>query len=99
VKESGSATRYTRVVGRLARIGAKALAERTAKEFGVPLAEVLEGESRARSVKRARHRLWCLVRHTLDLSYPEMERLFEADHTTILSAVRKRERELLASIG
>jgi chromosomal replication initiation ATPase DnaA len=86
--------KQARVRVRLDRLGARAVAERTAGEFGVTLEEVLAGESRSRSVARARHRLWCLIRHTLDLSYPEMERVFEADHTTILAAVKKREREL-----
>ncbi len=86
--------RRKRVLARLERLGARALAERTASEFGVTLGKVLQGTSRSRSVIRARHRIWCLLRHTLDLSYPEMARVFEADHTTILVAVRKREREL-----
>jgi chromosomal replication initiation ATPase DnaA len=86
--------RRARVLERLEFLGARALAQRTASEFGVALGTVLQGKSRSRSVIRARHRIWCLVRHTLDLSYPEMERLFEVDHTTIVVAVRKREREL-----
>jgi chromosomal replication initiation ATPase DnaA len=84
------------VVARLERLGARVLADRTASEFGVVLADILDGERRSRSIVRARHRLWCLLRHTLDLSYLEMEQVFEADHTTILNAVRKRERELNA---
>jgi chromosomal replication initiation ATPase DnaA len=86
--------RRARVLERLEFLGARALAQRTASEFGVALGTVLQGKSRSRSVIRARHRIWCLIRHTLDLSYPEMERLFEVDHTTIVVAVRKREREL-----
>jgi chromosomal replication initiation ATPase DnaA len=86
--------RRARVLARLERIGASGLAERTASEFGVTLGRVLQGKSRSRNVIRARHRLWSLLRHTLDLSYPEMEAVFEADHTTIVVAVRKREREL-----
>jgi chromosomal replication initiation ATPase DnaA len=90
----GRPPRRKRVLARLERIGARGLAERTASEFGVALGKVLQGKCRSRSVIRARHRLWCLLRHTLDLSYPEMAQVFEADHTTIVVAVRKREREL-----
>jgi chromosomal replication initiation ATPase DnaA len=86
--------RGARVLGRLEQLGARGVAVRTAAEFGVPLGRVLQGESRSRNVIRARHRVWCLLRHTLDVSYPEMAEIFEADHTTIVVAVRKREREL-----
>jgi chromosomal replication initiation ATPase DnaA len=56
--------------------------------------QVLAEKCRSRNVIRARHRLWSLLRHALDLSYPEMAQVFEVDHTTIVVAVRKREREL-----
>jgi chromosomal replication initiation ATPase DnaA len=91
--------RRARVLARLERIGARGLAERTASEFGVALGRVLQGKCRSRSVIRARHRIWCLLRHTLDLSYPEMARVFEADHTTIVVAVRKREQALALDAG
>lgn len=62
---------------------------------GSTLTDVIAGGRHA-SVARARHRLWMVMRHTLGLSFPEIAILFEVDHTTVMSGVKKCERALEA---
>ena len=55
---------------------------------GVLRRELL-GRHRTRGVVRARHELWWLLRHDPERTYslPELARLFDRDHTTILAGV------------
>jgi chromosomal replication initiation ATPase DnaA len=62
---------------------------------GATLTSVVVGTRHA-SVARARHRLWMVMRHTLGFSFPELGILFEVDHTTVMSGVKKCERALEA---
>jgi chromosomal replication initiation ATPase DnaA len=52
---------------------------------------------RTDNAARARHHLWTVLRHTLDLSYPKLARAFGCDHSTIVSGVQKFERALTAA--
>lgn len=63
-------------------------ARRICLGHGATLDEVLSASRHPRIV-RARHRLWMILRDTLDLSYPELGALFDRDHTTIMSGVKK----------
>jgi chromosomal replication initiation ATPase DnaA len=81
-----------RLATRLARIGALGLADRVCAEYGTSLDVVVRG--RQGRATRARHRIWTLLRHTLDLSYLELEALWDTDHSSIMRGVKKCEREL-----
>lgn len=59
----------------------------------------LLGRSRHATVTCARHEFWSLVHGTLAPSLPELGRMVERDHTTVMSALRKRERALAAEYG
>ncbi len=83
---------------RLRGIGALALAQRLAANAGVKLSLVLSRKCRWARVVVVRHRLWMIVKHTLELAWMDMERLFGFDHASILYGVRKAERELRAAV-
>ena len=71
----------------------QSLAERIAREHVITVAGLL-GRSHSATLARARRELWSLVRGSLGYSLPELGRLFDRDHSTILVAIRKREGEL-----
>lgn|GEM_PF-3946294 len=85
--------RIARVLSRLSEIRALRIAHQIGDEHGRTV-RVLLSRDRHKTVIHARHQLWTVVRHTLNLSYPELAELFEVDHTTVLYAVHKREGEL-----
>lgn len=76
------------VEARLQQLGALDWSRRFCEERGIDLGEVT-ARGRSRSVVRVRHALWSILRDTLDLSLPEVGRIFGVDHTTVLAAVRK----------
>ena len=76
--------------------GAHRVATAIAQSYGTTLDAVL-GVSTSRNTARARHHLWAVLRHTLDLSTPELGRAFGVDHTTVLDAVGNFERALAAA--
>ncbi len=63
------------------------IAQATADHFGMPR-EQLTSRDRHKSVAFARQMAMYLIRQTLQLSYPEIGRLFGRDHTTVMHAVR-----------
>jgi Bacterial dnaA protein helix-turn-helix len=68
-----------------------AVAASVAARYGISLDAIL-GRERFPSTVRARHEWWRLVKDTWDLSYPETARLVGGvDHTSVMSALRKRE--------
>jgi Bacterial dnaA protein helix-turn-helix len=77
----------------LARIGADRIADELSAGAGVETARVLSRD-RFPSVVAVRRRLIALIRWSTGLSYPEIGGIFGLDHTSVLSAVRKREAEL-----
>lgn len=81
------------VVANLERVGALETMEQIRREYRLTYEELLGGD-RHKTAAAARHHLWLLIKHTLDLSYPEMARIFFVDHTTVLTGVRKAERVL-----
>ena len=64
-----------------------------AQAWGVPV-DSLVAEGRSQSVADARALAMWIVRRTFGYSYPELGRIFERDHTTCMSAVRKVERAI-----
>ena len=62
--------------------------EAVARWFDVSVKAIL-GNSRLTSIARARHvAMYLLYKHT-QMSYPEVGKLFDRDHTSVLHAVRR----------
>jgi hypothetical protein len=101
--------RKGRIEARLLKAGVLMFARSYCAERGTTLAEVIGDDvpgsrygyvaSRMPTVARARHGLWTMIRHSLALSYPEIGAIFEVNHTTVLSAVRKCESKLDEQFG
>lgn len=75
------------------RLGIKTwcgLAMRVARHVGVRLADIC-GRDRTKSIAHARHLVWAALR-TAGYSLPEIAAPWGADHTTVMSAVKKIER-------
>jgi len=68
---------------------------RIARDSGCT-AEDIYGTSRHPIVARARRRAMAVLRWSTTLSLPELGRIFNRDHTSVLTAVRKYEDELNA---
>lgn len=83
----------------LKRIHALRAAESIARSYGTKLDAIL-GTTRFKTVVRARHHLWTLVRDSLDMSWPEIASVFNVDHTTIIYGVRthNERRDALSSV-
>ncbi len=52
------------------------------------------GRGRTRNVARARHELWWELRRNPGMSFGEIGRLFDRNHTTVMTGVRAFERAL-----
>lgn len=77
-------------------IDVAAILERVAERFDVTVDD-LKGRDRHKQVTAARHVAMWAVRQR-KLSFPEIGRLFgNRDHTTVMNAVRKIDRECRAS--
>ena len=60
-----------------------------AEHFGVRPCDIL-GPGRSKSLIRARHITLAICRERLEMSYPELGRVFgDRDHTTIMNAVKR----------
>lgn len=77
----------------LDRLGMRKYCERICARHGVTLAEVFT-RRRHQSVARARHECMVVTLDTCVLSYPEAGRVFGRDHSTVMTADKKRKREL-----
>jgi chromosomal replication initiation ATPase DnaA len=77
---------------RLEAAGVLETCERICAGYGSTL-EVCEA-SRQKTKTLARHHCWMVIRHTLDLSLPEIGQLWGRDHTTVLQGIRKAEAQL-----
>lgn len=73
------------------------LIERVSRAFDVTPTNVLS-EWRGQTIARARHAAMWIMRKTWspEPSYPDLGRLFARDHTSIMSAVRKVDKEIAA---
>ena len=78
---------------RLVRLGAWSTLVALCREYGVSVEEVLS-PCRSRTVVACRYRFLALLRHTLDLSYPEIQAATGFDTTSGIEAVRRREAQL-----
>lgn len=58
------------------------------ERFDVPIDDIL-GESRRREIVTARHAVIWYCRDVLEMSYPEIGRAFNLDHTTVMHAARR----------
>jgi chromosomal replication initiation ATPase DnaA len=73
------------------------LAREVCARRGVLLRELC-GDARCRSVSQARQELWWRIRPHPErrYSYPEIARLFDRDHTTVLAGIEAHRRRIAA---
>ena len=82
---------------RLRGIGALSAARAICDGCGVVDVDQLVGRDRHKSVAWARHELMAWMRARVpEMSYPDIGRVFDRDHTTVIHAVQRVERVLLA---
>lgn len=67
-------------------IGIRAIVAAVSHQTGIPQAEIL-GQSRVRDVAKARQAAMALARRQ-GYSYPQIGRVFQRDHTTIIHACK-----------
>ena len=67
------------------------LLDRVCQARGVTREEVC-GRCRTKNVARARHELWWELRRHPGMSYGEIARLFDRNHSTVMTGVRAVER-------
>ena len=82
--------RAARIKARLLTRGLIGDCRTLALEYGVELDEAL-GRCRSKAVVGCRHAIWRHIRQRYPLSYPEIGRLFEVDHSTVMSACKRRD--------
>jgi chromosomal replication initiation ATPase DnaA len=81
---------------RLQKLGALDSALGIVQAYGCQLTDVLGGD-RHKYPTKARHHIWMVLRHSLDMSYPEIAGAMGwGDHSSIIYGVRKAERWLAA---
>lgn len=89
--------RARRVLARLAEMGLQGEIAAAAALYHVT-PELIVGRDRGTSVVMARHAVWASIRERHHKSYPEIGRLFEVDHRSIMHGVaRHTRREELAA--
>lgn len=66
------------------------ITETVSLQAEVTVAEI-KGPYRDRRIIRARHLVWLLIRDRLNLSYPQIGRDFNRDHTSIISGIANAE--------
>lgn len=82
---------------RLRGLGALSVARAICDARGIRDVELLFGRDRHKSVSGARHELMAWLRARVpELSYPDIGRLFDRDHTTVIHAVNSVNRLILA---
>lgn len=93
-----SARARAAIVARKLRLWrAERVARAIAHSYGHELHDLFASGRTHPTVSAARHHLWAVLRATLDLSFPELGRVFGTDHSTIMYGVRKFERTLAAA--
>lgn len=88
------ALRVVRVAQRLSRMGAMPLARSIAEKYGLGTPSAMLSTERFALVVKARHEFWALLRDSTGMSYPQLARLLEVDHSTLIYACHKRQAEL-----
>lgn len=81
------------IESRMRKHGMWSAIERIAREHRVDAMRVI-GNDRFSSIAAARHHTWAVIRWTLGMSYTEIAIFFSVDHTTVMSGVRKYEKQL-----
>lgn len=76
-----------------AQIDCEQIMKACADAFRVSLADV-KGPSRMKQIARARQSAMYLSRNLLQLSYPEIGRHFARDHSTVMTAVRRVDKNM-----
>jgi len=66
--------------------------------YGLPL-EKLQGAQRHRPLPEARHLAMLIIRESTCLSLPQIGRIFDRDHTTVLVGIRQARRRLARSVS
>lgn len=92
--ESAVERRYERVRSCLSRIRALTLAQRVATERGVTIVELLGSRRHFHRLTRARFELWELLYTSAAPCIIELARIFEVNHATVLSGIKRHEKLL-----
>lgn len=71
-----------------ARPPIRPILERIAKEYQIPV-DIIIGPSKKREIVRIRHLAMYRARVETGRSYPDIGRMFNRDHTSVISACRK----------
>lgn len=67
--------------------------EKVSKRYGVS-AEDIKGENRSKEISLARHITMYLMRKTIDMSLPKIGKVLDRNHATVISSIKKIEREI-----
>jgi len=67
--------------------------EKVSKKYSVPVAEI-KGRKRSKDIAYARHVSVYLIRKLTDMSLPAIAKVFERDHTTIMSSIDNIDSEI-----
>lgn len=67
--------------------------EEVAQRHDIPVG-LIYAQDRRKAISTVRHEAYYLVHRDFGLSYPEVGRIFDRDHTTILHGVRKHEKRM-----
>ncbi len=65
------------------------------KKYGIPKDELL-GKKRSKEIANARHVTIYLIRKITEMSFPNIGKIFDKDHTTILASYEKIEKRLFS---
>lgn len=66
---------------------------------GVPLLTVVASARRSKSIARVRHELWLMLREApFNWSYPEIAKLFNVDHSSVMYGVKRAREEREAMV-
>lgn len=84
-------------VAALRDLGALETARSIADKHRVTVNAIV-GRSLEKYVCRARFELWAILRWTLDLNFSDIGRLFDRNHTTVISGIARYEAEMLKMI-
>jgi chromosomal replication initiation ATPase DnaA len=90
-------TRVATIIAALEVRGLRELADTVARSHGVTVAEIAS-RSRSKPIAQARHYLMSELR-AKGYSFPYIARMFDCDHTSVIAACNKVDRQRLATCG